>query len=225
MAQYGATATSSFDAAHTASPFFGAFSRSAGGDAPAAAAPTFAFGAAPSSPPAGGGGARDAAAVFRGFALAPLVFSRADLRALHEKPMREAWARHVAGAVEFVKQEVLRAALAGATVYNNTYIVDAVPCADAVLEAKAKTTPLSAFGLGAPSASGTFPAGKTGGKAFNPLNAKSGLLASGSGMQFAEPCMADIVAALKAVFPDSRVSFVKTAPASGGKDVLTVAWD
>ena len=169
--------------------------------------------AAPSSQSAGGGGAPEAAAAAGAERDTAPSFSRADLRALHEKPMREAWARHVAGAANFVKQEVLRAALAGATVYNNTCIVDAVPCLDAVLDAKAKSNNGALFG--APIT----------GKALSPLDPKSGLLVSGYGTRIAEPCMADIVAALKAVFPDSRVSFAKAAPASGGKDVLTVAWD
>jgi hypothetical protein len=36
--------------------------------------------------------------------------------------------------------------------------------------------------------------------------------------------MPDIVAALKLVFTDADIAFVKAAPSSGGKDVLSIKW-
>jgi len=132
--------------------------------------------------------------------------------------MQEAWAMHVAAATKYVKKEVLKAALAGSLVYNNAQIMDAVPCPGAALEAQ-QGTEMTAYrgGVGAAEVRKT--------KTFGKLDPKSGLITSGYGLSFAEPCMDDIVLALKSEFPDSKVAFVKAAPASGGKNVLTVSWD
>jgi hypothetical protein len=143
--------------------------------------------------------------------------SRADLRAMHEKPMKDAWMRHVTGVTKFIKEGVLIAALAGFTVYNNTYISSAVPCADSVFEAKTKAEAV----VQRPFQIGNTAAGPT----FGKLDIKGLLCEHGGNLKLSEPCMNDIVAALKTEFPDSKVAFVKAAPASGGKDVLTVCWE
>lgn len=136
--------------------------------------------------------------------------------------MKEAWALHVAAATKHVKKEVLKAALAGSLVYNNAHIIDAVPCPDAVLEAQ-QGAEMTAYRGGPFGGVGAGEVRKT--KTFGKLDPKSGLITSGYGLSFSEPCMDDIVLALKSEFPDSKVAFVKAAPASGGKDVLTVSWD
>ncbi len=147
-----------------------------------------------------------------------IVFSRADLRALHAKPMKEAWDLHVTAAVSFITQKVLKEALAGYSGYDNAYVVHATPTPDNVLEAmgKIKDAPRVYSALETWSSTGK-------------LDPKTGLIVSTSSsgntaLRIAAPCMDDIVAALKGVFPDSEVEFVKAAPASGGKDVLSVRW-
>ena len=151
------------------------------------------------------------------------TYSRASLRALHEEPMKVAWSRHVNGAVEFIKTVVLSEALAGYSERDFSAIVDVVPTADEVLKAiedcspKPKATPPQAYG-----AQETW-------TASGKLDSKTGLLvavSSGgrSGLRFSGKCMSDIVSALKLVFPDSDVAFVKAVPSSGGKDVLSVRW-
>lgn len=143
---------------------------------------------------------------------------------MHEKPMKEARKLHINGAVRFIKESVLIAALAGHSSYSNSCISSAVPCADAVLEAMTKAAS-SGAGIQSQTAKGANA------PSYGKLDLKTGLMIGssiagcGMSMRLSEPCMADIVAALKAEFPDSKVAFVKAAPASGGKDVLTVCWD
>lgn len=169
----------------------------------------------------------------------PPAYSRAFLRALHEQPMAAARARHVSGAVEFVKAQVLTAALAGHTERDFSLIVDAMPTADEVLEAIgscSKVAPAATllgggfaphhggFSFGAAEPAETW-------EASGKLDPKSGLLLAASTasgkteLRFATQCMPDIVAALRLVFTDADIAFVKAAPASGGKDILCVKWD
>ena len=146
--------------------------------------------------------------------------------------MKAAWSRHVTGAVEFIKTVVLSEALAGYSERDFSAIVDVVPTADEVLKAieacssNSKATPPQASAFGAPQV--TYGAQETW-KSSGKLDSKTGLLvavSSGgrSGLRFSGKCMSDIVSALKLVFPDSDVAFVKAAPSSGGKDVLSVRW-
>jgi len=154
------------------------------------------------------------------------TFSRAYLRALHEKPMKAAWSRHVTGAVEFIKTVVLREALAGYSERDFSSIVDIVPTADEVLKAIVDCSPNPTT---TPPPGVSFTGAPETWKASGKLDSKTGLLvavsSSGrSGLRFSGQCMPDIVSALKLVFPDSDVAFVKAAPSSGGKDVLSVRW-
>lgn len=145
--------------------------------------------------------------------------------------MKAAWSRHVTGAVEFIKERVLSEALAGYTARDFSAIIDAVPTADEVLEAISlhETQAAAPFQL-SPSFHGTaFGAPETW-KASGKLDPKTGLLLAVSmlsgktELRLSGQCMPDIVAALKRVFTDSDVEFVKAAPSSGGKDVLSIKW-
>ena len=154
-----------------------------------------------------------------------ITYSRAFLRTLHEKPMKEAWSRHVSGAVEFIKSKVLSDALAGYTARDFSDFVDALPTADEVLQAIDACKPKAASS-GSSSSYGAPETWKSSGK----LDLKTGLLfaSSSSGrtaLLFSGRCMDAIVSALKLVFPDSDIAFNKAAPSSGGKDVLSIRWD
>ena len=138
-----------------------------------------------------------------------------------------AWARHVAGAVEFIKSNVLSEALAGYKQQDISSIIDVVPAADEVLEAigSHKTAPAPATGFTPASTYGVPETWKASGK----LDPKTGLLllVSSTGkysLRLSAQCMPDIVAALKRIFTDVDIEFVRAAPASGGKDVLSIKW-
>ena len=146
-------------------------------------------------------------------------FSREYLKALHAQPMRAAWERHVAGAVKFIEERVLFYALAGETEYATCHIVDCAPTADTVFKASSTLSsnqPYDDVKVKPRAATAQFCA----------LDPKTGLLIGPtfSGTRFSAPAMPDIVAKLRALFPGSRVEFVKAAPASGGKDLLLVNW-
>jgi hypothetical protein len=169
----------------------------------------------------------------------PCTYTRACLQALHQKPMSAAWSRHVTGAVEFIKARVLKEALAGFTEYDFSAIADVAPAADEVLEAigsrttKAAPAALTALHTGLTMAAPPhFGFGSTvpeTWKASGQLDPQTGLLlaASSSGrseLQLSGQCMPDIVSALKLVFTDADIAFVRAAPSSGGKHILSIKW-
>ncbi len=114
----------------------------------------------------------------------------------------------------------MKEALAGNTAVDFTAVIDVRPMADEVLKAKGVQ-------MTAPPAGYKMPATWT---TTGQLDPASGLLVAQSShggekqLRLSAPAMEDIVAALKIVFPDSKIEFARAAPSSEGKHVLSINW-